>query len=99
MAAVSENWARRLPWGDYECQICWQELRPGQLNEHVIGRTHRRSLKYGAGARRARRPEVPPKVVVPDKTAILVEQTAIFSDAVGSYVLSVYRHVAIRARL
>ena len=76
-----------------ECKVCNCWLQ-GHLmwEDHKIGKKHKRLLK-GKPAKPA------PKVIVPTGTVIIIEQTAIYNDAIQRYTLTLYKRGLLRSRL
>ena len=76
-----------------ECKVCVMCLNgPTQWEDHKIGKKHRKHLKAKPEKRSA-------KVIVPTGTAIIIEQTAIYYDAVQRYTLTLYKRRLLRSRL
>ena len=75
-----------------QCKVCNQGVN-GRLmwEEHEIGKRHKRLLK-GKPAKPA------PKVIVPTGTVIIIEQTAIYYDAVQRYTLTLYKRRLLRSK-
>ena len=66
-----------------------------QQQDHLDGKKHKnRKFKKGADKRRAGK-----GIVVPSGTQIIIEQNALWNDAVATYVLSLYKRGALRSRL
>ena len=80
------------------CVICEMWINGDvQWQDHSIGRKHKKNLKRTHGE-----PDPEPKsegVEIPKATVIIIEQTAIYNDAVGRYVLSLYDRGLLRSRL
>ena len=79
------------------CEICGMWVRDVQWQDHSIGRKHKKNLKRAHGE-----PDPEPKsegFVIPKATVLIIEQTAIYNDAVGRYVLSIYDRGLLRSRL
>ena len=79
------------------CEICGMWVRDVQWQDHSIGRKHKKNLKRAHGE-----PDPEPKsegLVIPKATVLIIEQTAIYNDAVGRYVLSIYDRGLLRSRL
>ena len=75
------------------CKVCDQGVNgPEAWEAHKIGKRHNRLLK-GKPAKKA------PKVIVPTGTVIIIEQTAIYNDAVQRYTLTLYKRALLRSRL
>ena len=80
---------------DFFCEVCRQTMQLDQLPEHLIGKGHNiRKFKRGADKRGAYK-----GIVVPSGTQIIIEQNALWNDAVATYVLSLYKRGAVRSRL
>ena len=76
------------------CNVCHIGLNGLiQWKEHKIGRKHRLNLK------KRKKPEPKPKVIFPDGTVIILEQTAIYYDAVQRYTSTLYERGLLRSRL
>ena len=78
------------------CDCCKMWLNgPTQWEDHKIGKKHK---KYSKGARPTN--ATPDKgIEIPITTAALIEQSALWHDAVCTYCLSVYRRAALRSRI
>ena len=76
-----------------ECKVCNCWLQ-GHLmwEDHKTGKKHQ-NQKKGKPAKQA------PKVIVPTGTVIIIEQTAIYNDAVQRYTLTLYKRALLRSRL
>ena len=75
------------------CNVCNMGLNGlMQWEDHKIGRKHKKNLK-------PKEPEPKPKVIVPTGTVIIIEQTAIYYDAVQRYTLTLYERGLLRSRL
>ena len=77
------------------CETCEMWLNGDtQWLEHLIGRKHKKNLKRDPG------PE--PKsegLVVPIGTVVVIEQTAIYTDAIRRYMSSLYERGLLRSRI
>ena len=74
------------------CNVCNMWLNgPSQWEDHKIGKKHKKNLKPKPEKRSA-------KVIVPTGTAIIIEQTAIYYDAVQRYTLTLYKRRLLRSR-
>ena len=69
-----------------------------QYSEHLKGKKHRQNMKHMRGSA-AVGASLPTKMVVPEGTVFIIEQSAILKDAVSSYMLSLYAKSMVRARL
>jgi hypothetical protein len=81
------------------CDCCRMWLNgPTQWEDHKIGRKHK---KYSKAARPANATPTPKDkgIEIPRLTAALIEQSALWHDAVCTYCLSVYRRAALRSRI
>ena len=81
------------------CDICESWLNgPTQWEDHRIGKKHKKNLKrqQGGSFKNAGKEK---GIEIPKGTAFLIEQTAIYNDAVQVYTLDLYRRAALRARL
>ena len=79
------------------CEICDMWVRDVQWQDHSIGRKHKKNLKRAHGE-----PDPEPKsegLVIPKAMVLIIEQTAIYNDAVGRYVLSLYERGLLWSRL
>ena len=77
------------------CEACEMWLNgPSQMEDHKVGKKHKKNL---AG--------VPVKlkknkgIVAPAGTVLLIEQSALYADAVQHYMLSLYKRSAFRSRM
>ena len=74
------------------CNVCNMGLNGRtQWEDHKIGKKHRKNLKPKPEKRSA-------KVIVPTGTAIIIEQTAIYYDAVQRYTLTLYKRRLLRSK-
>ena len=72
------------------CKVCNMWLNgPSGWEVHKIGHMRKKNLK----------PKPEPKVIVPTGTVIIIEQTAIYYDAVQRYTLTLYKRRLLRTRL
>ena len=69
-----------------------------QYSEHLRGKKHRKNMKRIRGSA-AVGASLPTKMVVPEGTVFIIEQSAILKDATSSYLLSLYAKSLLRARL
>ena len=85
------------------CEECGMWTNgPTQWEEHRIGKKHKKNTR-----RQGRRKTVEElywvveemEIVIPKGTALIIEQTAMFKDAVEVFMLSLYRRCALRCRL
>ena len=83
------------------CETCEMWVNgPEQWQDHSIGKKHKKCSKikkYGT-------PEPVPEpksegLVIPKGTVIIIEQIAIYNDAVRLYTLSLYERGLLRSRL
>ena len=75
----------------YECEM-WIN-GPTQLEDHRGGKKHKKN-KRRQGSRKT-----VDEIVIPKGTALIIEQTAMFKDALEVFMLSLYRRCALRCRL
>ena len=76
-----------------ECKVCNMWLQGHSMwEDHKKGKKHQ-DQKKGKPAKQA------PKVIVPTGTVIIIEQTAIYNDAVQRYTLTLYKRALLRSRL
>ena len=76
-----------------QCKVCNMWLNgPSGWEVHKIGHKHKKNLKPKPEPRNA-------KVIVPTGTVIIIEQTAIYYDAVQRYTLTLYKRGLLRSRL
>ena len=76
-----------------KCKVCIMSLNgPTQWEDHKIGKKHKKNLKPKPEPRSA-------KVIVPTGTVIIIEQTAIYYDAVQRYTLTLCKRRLLRSRL
>ena len=91
VAAVEEE--RRVVY----CESCQMWLNgPEQWQDHLISKKHKKHKK------KLFQPEPEPdskKIVIPTGTVIIIEQTAIYNDAVRMYMLSLHERAQLRSRL
>ena len=76
-----------------KCKVCEGICLNGGTawEDHKIGKLHRKNLKPKPEKRSA-------KVIVPTGTAIIIEQTAIYYDAVQRYTLTLYKRRLLRSK-
>ena len=81
----------------FHCEICDMWMRDVQWQDDSIGKKHKTNLKRAHGE-----PDPEPKsegLVIPQATVVIIEQTAIYNDAVGRYLLSLYDRGLLRSRI
>ena len=84
----------------YYCATCETWLNgDDHWLDHSIGRKHKRHLKREHGKHSVGSKRKSEGLVIPKGTAIIIEQTAIYNDAVSRYVLSLYDRALLRSRL
>ena len=79
---------------EFFCEVCRQTMQLDQQQEHLDGKKHKRAAqrtKFERGADKG--------IVVPSGMQIIIEQNALYNDAVATYVLSLYKRGALRSRL
>ena len=80
------------------CEYCEMWLNgPTQFSDHLIGRKHRKNRK----ARDEKQP-CPTRdkgIEAPPGTVFLVEQVALYKDAVSQYTLGLYSRALLRSRM
>ena len=80
--------------GAVYCDMCEMWLNgPTQWQDHRIGKKHKKNSKP--------KPEPEPqstKLVISTGTVIIIEQTAIYNDAVRQYTSSLYKRGLLRSR-
>ena len=72
---------------------------PTQWEDHKIGKKHKKKNSKGAGSANATPTPKDKGIDIPIPTAALIEQSALWHDAVCTYCSSVYRRAALRSRL
>jgi hypothetical protein len=90
-----------LPCGEAAvyCEDCEMWLNgPTQWEDHKIGKKHKKNIQ-GAGPASATPKPKDKGIEIPKLTAALIEQSALWDDAVSTYCLSVYRRAALRSRI
>ena len=75
---------------EFFCEVCRQTMQLDQQQDHLDGKKHK-NRKFKRGADKG--------IVVPSGTQIIIEQNALWNDAVATYVLSLYKRGALRSRL
>jgi hypothetical protein len=79
------------------CYYCEMWLNgPTQEEDHLIGKKHKKSLKrkmHGSQASASK------GIEIPAGTALLLEQEALWNDAVQHYMLSLYTRHLLRSNL
>ena len=88
------------------CEICEMWLSgPIQWEDHKIGKKHKKNMKRQqqesvSSLNNKFEKDINDKgILIPKGTAILIEQNAIYEDAVKTYLLTLYKRVSGRARL
>ena len=72
------------------CILCNMGLNGRSMwEDHKRGHKHKKHLK----------PKPAPKVIVPTGTINIIEQTAIYNDAIQRYTLTLYMRGLLRSRL
>ena len=91
-----------LPCGEAAvyCEDCEMWLNgPTQWEDHKIGKKHKKHIQ-GAGPASATPKPKDKGIEIPKATAALIEQAALWDDAViNRYCLSLYRRAALRSRI
>ena len=78
------------------CEYCEMWLNgPTQWEEHLDGKKHNKNTRREGRRRTVEEMEI----VIPKGTALIIEQTALFKDAVEVFMLSLYRRCLLRCRL
>jgi len=84
------------------CEPCGQWLNgPTQYDDHVRGGKHRKAVKSMPQPPTTRPRDTRPRdkgVAAPPGTVLLVEQAAIYRDAVAHYTFALYRRALLRSR-
>ena len=82
------------------CDFCFDNLliHCNVCNMGLNGRTHWEDHKIGKKHKRNLKPKPEPKVIVPTGTVIIIEQTAIYYDAVQRYTLTLYKRRLLRSK-
>ena len=93
------------PEAEY-CEICEMWLNgPTQWEDHRIGKKHKKNIwrqenGFPANSKCGKKKKSTGKgVEIPKGTAFLIEQSAIYDDAVKTFILSLYKRGLLRARL
>ena len=102
--SCDNRWCCDKRWScdDRWCSECEMWLNgKAQYSEHLRGKKHRKNMKRMPVARgsAAVGASLPTKMVVPEGTVFIIEQSAILKDATSSYLLSLYAKSMLRARL
>jgi hypothetical protein len=87
-----------MDYGDaIYCEYCEMWLNgPTQFSDHLIGKKHRKHRKAGG---RKQRPTRDKGIEAPPGTVFLVEQIALYKDAVSQYTLGLYSRALLRSRM
>ena len=72
---------------------------PTQYEDHLIGKKHKLNSKPRRRRKDNSSTQCGKGVVIPTGTALIIEQSALWSDAVSRYVLDLYCRASLRARL
>ena len=78
---------------DRYCEVCAQTLREYQYYPHLQGWKHRKRLEE------RQRTTKDKGIEIPCGTALVIEQEALYNDAVLQYVYSLFKRAALRSRL
>ena len=78
---------------DRYCEVCAQTLREYQYYQHLQGWKHTKRLEE------RRRTTKDKGIEIPCGTALVIEQDALYNDAVLQYVYSLCKRAASRVRL
>ena len=84
------------------CDLCDMWVNGvGQWKEHKMGKKHKKHLKRLRLERKAgtSSDKSLKGIEIPKSTVVLIEQAQLLDDAVGVFLLDMYRRSAIRARL
>ena len=89
--------ALRRPLRCLWCNVCnIGQNGFGQLADHLRQKRHRHTRR-GVRTKSTSAHKLP--IVIPEGTAVLIEQTALLADAVQHYIMELFRRAAIRAKL
>ena len=82
------------------CEQCemWLNGSP-QWGDHKIGHKHKKNTRKPGQERKGNTGEERTGIVIPEGTALIIEQTAMYNDAVEAYILSLLRCNLLRSRL
>ena len=82
------------------CEQCemWLNGSP-QWEDHKIGHKHKKNTRKPGQERKGNTGEERKGIVIPEGTALIIEQTAIYNDAMEVYILSLLRRSLLRSRL
>ena len=88
------------------CERCEMWLGSTQWQDHKIGRKHKKNThKHKKNThkpgqeRKGNTGEERTGIVIPEGTALIIEQVAIWNDAIQAYILSLLRRSLLRSRL
>ena len=71
------------------CEVCDMRMHEYQYYGHLRGYRHKKHSKWRQDK----------GIEIPSGTALLIEQDALYNDAVSQYVYSLYKRAAVRSRL
>ena len=71
------------------CEVCDLTMHEDDYYGHLRGNRHKKHSKWRQDK----------GIEIPSGTALLIEQDALYNDAISHYVYSVYKRTAIRCRL
>ena len=81
------------------CERCEMWLGSTQWQDHKIGRKHKKNRRKPGQERKGNTGEERTGIVIPEGTALTIDQTAIYNDAIEVYILSLLRRSLLRSRL
>ena len=82
------------------CEHCEMWLNGStQWEDHKIGNKHKKNTCKPGQERKGNTGEERKGIVIPEGTALIIEQTAIYNDAMEVYILSLLRRSLLRSRL
>ena len=86
-AAMAAKKSQRKDEGLY-CELCGMWLNgPTQWADHKLGKKHKKNVRRASKPKHRRTSK---GIVIPETTAKVIEQTAIWNDAVMRYVSNLY---------
>ena len=71
------------------CEVCGLTMHQDDYYGHLRGNRHKKHFKWRQDK----------GIEIPSGTALLIEQDALYNDAISQYVYSLYKRTAVRSRL
>ena len=89
VCSMASSSASRSGSKERYCEVCNRIMHEYQYYGHLRGYRHKKHSKWRQDK----------GIEIPSGTALLIEQDALYNDAVSQYVYSLYKRAAVRSRL